>query len=141
MAMNETRMRPAPVRILNPTKVFDPADGFAPLTDPGHVTDATITHRDGRRWMYLAGTVLGKPGIHRFSALLAPKAPLAATGWTLTPGKHDRVKIALLAGYDASHLWDLKGCRHCNPTLSHVCERDGNFWHLEEVRRYGCPSI
>jgi len=98
--------------MLNKTKVFDPADGFAPLTDPGNVTDATITQRDGRWWMYLAGTVLGKPGIHLFSASLPPKAPLAAVGWTLTPDKHDPVKIALLAGYDASHSWDMNGGRH-----------------------------
>lgn len=100
-------------RILNKTKVFDPADGFAPLTDPGNVTDASVVYRDGRWWMCLAGTVLGKAGIHLFSASLPPGAPLAAAGWKLTPDERDPARIALLAGYEQSHAWDLKGGRHC----------------------------
>jgi hypothetical protein len=99
--------------MLNKTKIFDPADGFAPLTDPGNVTDATVAHRDGRWWMCLAGTVVGKPGIHLFSASLSPGAPLAATGWKLTSDEHDPTKIALLAGYQQSQAWDLKGGGHC----------------------------
>jgi hypothetical protein len=102
-----------PSTMLNKTKIFDPADGFAPLTDPGNVTDATVAHRDGRWWMCLAGTVVGKPGIHLFSASLSPGAPLAATGWKLTSNEHDPTKIALLAGYQQSQAWDLKGGRHC----------------------------
>lgn len=100
-------------RILAKTKIFDPADGFAPLTDPGSVTDCTLGERDGRWWMYLAGTVVGRPGIHLFSASLSEGAPLAATGWKLTADSADPSKIALLAGYAHSESWDRRGGRHC----------------------------
>jgi hypothetical protein len=78
------------------TKIFDRADGFTPLIDPRNVTDATVVHRDGRWWMYLAGTVLGSHGTHLFSASLPPGAPLASSGWTLTPREHEPTKIAVL---------------------------------------------
>jgi len=111
--MPEKRESSPSLQILNKTKLFDPADGFAPLADLGNVTDCTIAKRDGQWWMYLAGTVIGRPGIHLFSASLAPGAPLAAKGWALTPDRNDPTKVALLAGYDRSHAWDLKGGRHC----------------------------
>jgi len=95
------------------TKIFDPADGFAPLADPGNVTDCTVAKRGRQWWMYAAGTVRGKPGVHLFSASLPEGAPLAATGWRLTPESNDASKIGLLARYDASQAWDLKGGRHC----------------------------
>ena len=98
---------------LRKTKIFDPADGFAPLGDPANVTDATVFHRDGRWGMVLAGTVIGKPSIHLFSASLPDGAPLAATGWTLTPEEHAPTKIALLSESGASDVWDGKGGRHC----------------------------
>ena len=63
--------------------------------------------------MYLAGTVLGRHGIHLFSASLPHGSPLAAKGWTLTPSEHDPTRIALLADYAASQAWDLQGGRHC----------------------------
>src|SRR5262252_4323193 len=37
------------------TKIFDPADGFGPLTDVYILTDSTVVKRDNRWWMYLAG--------------------------------------------------------------------------------------
>ena len=104
---------PRRFRVLAKTKIFDPADGFSPLTDPGNVTDCTLAKRDGRWWMYLAGTVLGKHGIDLFSASLPAGAPLAATGWKLTPDPNNPSKIALLSGQQASAPWDLKGGRHC----------------------------
>ncbi|HVI80954.1 MAG TPA: hypothetical protein VM715_22950 [Candidatus Acidoferrum sp.] len=55
-------------RILTKTKIFDPADRFAPLADPGNLTDCTVAKRNRQWWMYLAGTVIGRPGIHLFSA-------------------------------------------------------------------------
>lgn len=100
-------------RVIAKTKLFDPADGFLPLTDPGNVTDSTIAKRDGRWWMYLAGSVVGKHGIHLFSASLPQDAPLAATGWKLTPDSQDASKIALLAPQNASAPWDFQGGRHC----------------------------
>jgi hypothetical protein len=104
---------PRSFRIVAKTKIFDPQDGFFPLDDPGNVTDCTIANRDGKWWMYLAGTVNGKHGIHLFSASLPDGAPLSPTGWTLTPGPISPTKIGLLAGYEASAPWDLKGGRHC----------------------------
>jgi hypothetical protein len=104
---------PRSFRIVAKTKIFDPQDGFFPLDDPGNVTDCTIANRDGKWWMYLAGTVNGKHGIHLFSASLPDGAPLSPTGWTLTPDPISPTKIGLLAGYEASAPWDLKGGRHC----------------------------
>ncbi len=114
IAMNpDTNPVPRSFRIVSKTKIFDPQDGFFPLDDPGSVTDCTITKRDGKWWMYLAGTVKGKPGIHLFSASLPDGAPLSSTGWTLTPDPTSPTKIGLLAGYESSASWDLKGGRHC----------------------------
>jgi hypothetical protein len=95
------------------TKIFDPADGFAPLTDPLNITDCTVTKRGNRWWMYMGGRVKGKPGIYFFSASLPEGAPLAATGWTVTPDANDKTKIAHLAGQEISKAWDVKGGRHC----------------------------
>ena len=97
----------------NETKIFDPADGFAPLTDPIEITDATVVKRGGRWWMYVAGEARGHEAIQLFSASLPEGAPLSARGWTLTPDSKDPAHIALLAGQEASKAWDLKGGRHC----------------------------
>ena len=51
-------------------KIFDPADGFAPFTDPIELTDSTVAKRGDRWWMYLAGEVSGHEGIQLFSASL-----------------------------------------------------------------------
>jgi hypothetical protein len=95
------------------TKIFDPADGFAPITDVFILTDSTVTKRDNRWWMYLAGRGQNRESIELFSASLPPGAPLAATGWTLTANQNDKTKITDLAGHEASKAWDLKGGRHC----------------------------
>src|SRR5215470_14673370 len=94
------------------TKIFDPADGFA-LDDAMVVTDSTVAHRDGRWWMSLAGRLRTRPGIQIFSAALAPGAPLAASGWALTPDPLDPARVAVLAGQEKSQAWDLQGGRHC----------------------------
>lgn len=114
-------------KIIAETKIFDPADGFSPLTDVGTVTDCTIAKRDGQWWMYLAGAVAGKPGIHLFSASLPAGAPLAATGWRLIPDAHNNSQIAFLATYDASAPWDLKGGRHC-PSYVRGWDPDRGIW-------------
>jgi hypothetical protein len=95
------------------TKIFDPAEGFGPLTDLIEVTDATIAKRGDRWWMYVAGEIQAKPGIQLLSASLPGRAPLSATGWTLTPDKDDPLRVAMLAGHEFSSAWDLKGGRHC----------------------------
>jgi hypothetical protein len=99
--------------VIRTTKVFDPARGFAPLTNVVELTDATLARRDGRWWMYLAGEALGHEGIRLFSASLPANAPLAAAGWELTPEPQDSNRIALLAPSDRSASWDLRGGRHC----------------------------
>jgi len=95
------------------TKIFDPKDGFAPLTDPVVVTDATVVCRDGRWWMFAAGKVMDRPGIQLFSASLPEGTTLSASGWTLTADAADPSKLAMLAGQDVSGPWDLAGGRHC----------------------------
>jgi hypothetical protein len=95
------------------TKVFDPADGFAPLTNVVELTDSTLAKRGNRWWMYLAGEALGHEGIRLFSASLPEGAPLAATGWRVTAEAGDPHRIALLAPSERSAAWDLRGGRHC----------------------------
>jgi len=95
------------------TKIFDPKDGFAPLTNVIEITDASVAKRGDRWWMYVAGEARGHEGIQLFSASLPAGAPLSAQGWTLTPEPKDPTRIALLAGQEASQAWDLKGGRHC----------------------------
>jgi hypothetical protein len=95
------------------TKIFDPAEGFSPLTDAVEITDSTVTKRGDQWWMYVAGQATGHEGIRLFSASLPAGSPLSAQGWSLTPDCHDPARIALLAGHESSKAWDLKGGRHC----------------------------
>jgi len=95
------------------TKVFDPADGFAPLTNVIELTDSTLARRGDRWWMFLAGEAVGHEGIRLFSASLPAGAPLAATGWQITAESNNPAKIALLAPSERSAAWDLRGGRHC----------------------------
>ncbi|MGA8431684.1 MAG: hypothetical protein WB729_17805 [Candidatus Sulfotelmatobacter sp.] len=109
------------------TKIFDPADGFAPLSDVIVATDSSVAHRDGRWWMFLAGKVANREGIQLFSASLPEGAPLAAAGWKLTPDRDDRAKVAMLAGQEKSGPWDLKGGRHC-PCYVKGWDADRDAW-------------
>ena len=95
------------------TKIFDPADGFAPVTDALILTDASVVKRGQRWWMYLAGRALNRTSIELFSASLPEGASLSATGWKLTSQNGNRTKIADLAGHESSKSWDLNGGRHC----------------------------
>jgi hypothetical protein len=113
--------------IRSETKIFDPADGFSPLSDVIVATDSTLARRDGRWWMYLAGKVADREGIQLFSASLAQGAPLASTGWTLTPDHDDPTKVAMLAGQGRSGPWDLNGGRHC-PSYVRGWDPDRGAW-------------
>lgn len=95
------------------TKIFDPADGFAPLTDPWAITDSSVVKRGNQWWMYLAGKVAARSSIDLFSASLPEGAPLSALGWKVTASPQDATKIALLGSQNLSAPWDLKGGRHC----------------------------
>jgi len=94
-------------------KIFDPADGFAPLTNLLEVTDSTVVRRGDQWWMCLAGQFKDREGIHLFSASLPKGALLARTGWKVTLDGNDGTKAALLAGQEQSSSWDLRGGRHC----------------------------
>jgi len=98
---------------VNETKIFDPADGFAPFANVVEITDASVVKRGNRWWMYTAGGITGLPGIQLSSASLPEGAPLSATGWKLTADPTDLTKIAPLAGQEHSQAWDLQGGRHC----------------------------
>lgn len=95
------------------TKIFDPADGFAPFVNAAVVTDSTLAQREGRWWMYLAGRLVDHEGIQIFSASLPEGVPLAARGWTLTADPADASRVAVLAPQARSREWDLRGGRHC----------------------------
>ncbi len=109
------------------TKIFDPADGFAPLTDAGEMTDCTVVKRGNRWWMYLAGEGGSETGLHLFSASLPEGAPLSSSGWMLTPDPNDPTKIAPLAGYELSANWDRNGGRHC-PSYVRGWDPDRQAW-------------
>ncbi|HLK17318.1 MAG TPA: hypothetical protein VKT81_00140 [Bryobacteraceae bacterium] len=109
------------------TKIFDPKDGFAPFTDLVVATDSSVVKRGNRWWMYLAGPVVGHPAIQLFSASLPEGAPLAASGWKLTPRADDPTKIELLSGQTASAPWDMKGGRHC-PSYVRGWDPDRGDW-------------
>jgi hypothetical protein len=107
-SMSQTKMKSG-----KETKIFDPADGYAPITDAYAITDATVAKRGNRWWMYLGGRAITQQSTQLFSASLPEGAPLSATGWTLQPSPNDKTKIGILAGQEASKSWDLKGGRHC----------------------------
>jgi len=94
------------------TKVFDPADGFAPLTDVREATDPTVFQRGDRWWMCVATEVANRPGIQLATASLPEAAPLSPSGWRLTAERDDITRIAVLP-QERSRTWDLGGGRHC----------------------------
>jgi hypothetical protein len=93
------------------TRIFDPADGIAPLTDALVLTDPSVVKRGDRWWMYLAGRAMKPGNIELFSASLPEGAPLAATGWAPTARGDDRTKIADLSEHRNSDLLDAEGRR------------------------------
>ncbi len=109
------------------TKVFDPADGFAPLVDVHLLTDATLVRRADRWWMFPAG-MAGETGcIRLFSASLPKGAPRAATGWRVEARSPDPSRIAVLAGDERSQGWDRGGGRHC-PSYVRGQDPDRGTW-------------
>jgi len=120
------------------TKIFDPADGFAPLTDPVILTDASVVKRGNRWWMYLAGRALNRTSIELFSAALPEGAPLSAAGWKLTAQNADHTKIADLAGHESSKSWDLQGGRHC-PSYARGWDPARKIW-VERIYYAGGAS-
>lgn len=120
------------------TKVFDPAEGFAPLTNVVELTDATLAQRDGRWWMYLAGEALGHEGIRLFSASLPAGAPLAPRGWQITAEPGNPTRIALLAPSERSAAWDLRGGRHC-PAYVKGYDPHTRTW-VERIYYAGAPE-
>src|SRR5579859_6468033 len=120
------------------TKIFDPADGFAPITDLIEITDATLAKRGDRWWIYAAGEAQGQEGIQLFSASLPAGSPLGAEGWTLTASSGDSTRIAILAGHERRHAWDLKGGRHC-PAYVRGWDPHRGVW-AERIYYAGAPE-
>lgn len=86
---------------------------YSPIADVYELTDATLAHRDNQWFLFLAGQRAHDPSVHLFSATLPPHAPLAPTGWTITPSAEDPTRAALLAPNSLSQVWDGPGGRHC----------------------------
>ena len=99
--------------MMRETKVFDPADGFAPLTNVVEVTDANVVLREGKWEMFLAGQIASSASTHLFSASLPVGASLSATGWKPEADPNNPAAIALLAPNQKSEVWDGSGGRHC----------------------------
>ncbi len=95
------------------TKIFDPVDGFKPVTDLTEITDATVIKRGDQWWLYAAGQKVGRIETELFSASLPPGQSLGAEGWRLTTDPNNLTNIAVLAGHEFSEAWDGKGGRHC----------------------------
>jgi hypothetical protein len=91
-------------------KLFDPRDS-ATGTGGAELVDATVVRRGEQWWMYLAGQVDGHGATDLYSASLPPRAPLAATGWSVS--RDEAAKPTPLAGRDMSRPWDGNGGRHC----------------------------
>src|SRR5205823_13044240 len=127
-----------PWSLVGTTKVFDPENGFAAVTNVIELTDATLARRGDRWWMYLAGEATGHEGIRLFSASLPPGAPLAASGWALTTEPQDAKKIALLAPSERSAAWDLRGGRHC-PAYVRGFDPSRGAW-IERIYYAGAPE-
>jgi hypothetical protein len=119
-------------------KIFDPAAGFAPLTNVGELTDATLAHRGDQWCMFLAGEAGGCESIELFSAWLPRHAPLSADGWRLTGLSGDPQKIAPLASHALSQGWDLRGGRHCPAYIKGFDPRN-NSW-VERIYYAGAPE-
>ena len=140
--MGTSHGRTGSLRTRPERKVFDPTDGFAPLTNVGELTDGTLAkrgdHHDGEWWMFLAGEAGGCESIELFSASLPPGAPLSATGWRLTPSPDDPQKIAPLASHELSKHWDLRGGRHC-PAYVKGFDPQRNRW-VERIYYAGAPE-
>jgi hypothetical protein len=109
------------------TKVFDPSDGFTPVTDLIEVTDPSLAKRGDQWWLYGAGQVAGRPATQLVAAALPARAPLSAAGWTLTSDPHDRRQIAVVGSQKISRGWDLGGGRHC-PCYVRGWDPDRSRW-------------
>ena len=108
------------------TKIFDPADGFAPITSLAEITDPTVVKRGSQWWMFAAGQIHGDHAQHLFSASLPPSSPLTAQGWQLTAHSDDPTKIATLPR-ERSRSWDGAGGRHC-PSFARGLDPDTHRW-------------
>jgi hypothetical protein len=103
------------------TTIFDKCRGYEPVSNLGTFTDATVTKRDNRWWMFGSGFDKDLEDLNIFSASLPPDAPLSVSGWTITIDPANSARAVPVCGKTLSLGWDGKGGRHCP---SHVCGYD-----------------
>jgi hypothetical protein len=95
------------------SKIFDPADGFAPIADALSLCDCSVVKRGNKWCMYLAGDAIGGEVPELFSASLPEDKALSSDGWEITCQSNNNKAIAVLAEHNKSKGWDLRGGRHC----------------------------
>jgi hypothetical protein len=119
------------------TKVFDPQD----FADGTELLDATVAHRNGQWFLYLAGQSGGYGATQLFSASLAPGADLSASGWEVT--RDHAGNLLELSNHERSAPWDGGGGRHCPSYVKGWDPKQGKWverlYYAGSAQFYGAP--
>jgi hypothetical protein len=110
--------------VLKESKIFDPRDPSTAAFD-SDLVDGTVTRREERWWMFLAGQPGGYGATDLYSAMLPRGAALSAEGWK--PLRNAAGQLAPLAERNRSARWDGKGGRHC-PSYVKGWDPDKQAW-------------
>jgi hypothetical protein len=119
---SEVRMRS--FCLLRESKIFDPLDPSTPAHG-SDLLDASVTHRNERWWMVLAGQAKGYGATDLYSAELPRGTPLSAAEWK--PLRDATGQLAPLSMRNRSTPWDGRGGRHC-PSYVRGWDPDRKAW-------------
>src|ERR1700751_2163618 len=110
--------------LLRESKIFDPLDPSTPAHG-SDLLDASVTHRNERWWMVLAGQANGYGATDLYSAELPRGTPLSAAEWK--PLRDATGQLAPLSMRNRSTPWDGRGGRHC-PSYVRGWDPDRKAW-------------